>query len=121
MDATFYVFPLSFRWATNLVCTPLQLSSHFPLTVPVKILFALISTSSTKLHSPSSSSPTTRAPSSLARVSRLTTLHVVLCNKPSGARIIHSMPSSVFVISASKVTVVSHSPLGRVCILSVTL
>jgi hypothetical protein len=59
--------------------------------------------------------------SSVARVSVRRHLHVVRCTNPRGALMIHSMPSSVSVISASNVTVVPHSPLGNACMWSVIL
>ena len=100
---------------TNLPCAPGQFSSHLLLTVPTSSLFALISTSSTRLHSPSPFL------SSSANDAVLRHLHVVRCVNPNGALMIHSTPSSVSVISASNVTVESHSPFGRACMWSVIL
>jgi hypothetical protein len=103
----------------NLACAPFQLPSHLPLTVPTSIRFAAISTSSTRLHS--LIFPSTLSWSSVARVSVRRHLHVVRWTNPNGALMIHSMPSSVSVISASNVTVVPHSPLGKACMWSVIL
>lgn len=108
-----------FRRCTNLPCAPGQFSSHLPLTVPTSSLFALISTSSTKLHS--LVVPSAATLSSSASVSVLKHLHVVRCTSPSGALMIHSMPSSVSVMFDSNETVESHSPLGSACMWSVIL
>lgn len=102
----------------NLPCAPGQFCSHFPLTVPTNILFALISTSSTKLHSLSS---TPSALSASSKVSVLKHLQVVRCVSPSGALMIHSTPSSKSVICASNLTVVSHRPAGSAFMWSVIL
>lgn len=110
--------PSAIKCFKNLPCAPGQFSSHFPLTVPTNILFALISTSSTKLHSLSS---TPSALSASSKVSVLKHLQVVRCVSPSGALMIHNTPSSRSVICASNLTVVSHRPAGSAFMWSVIL